>query len=70
MSRQTIELKSEHRIYSYCAIHSDQDVEIQINQREGGLIDCITQPCPQCLAESEAFGRANQRIDDERKVTE
>ena len=67
MNTQTVELKVSHGINSYCAIHSDQDVEVQFNQREGGLVDCIIQPCSECLAESEAFGRANQRIDDERK---
>ena len=65
MNTQTVEFKISLGINSYCAIHSDQDVEVQINQREGGLVDYTTQPCHQCLAGAEAFGRANQIRDDE-----
>jgi hypothetical protein len=59
MNTQRVKLTSEYGINSYCALHPDQDVAVTFNQREGGLIDAIIQPCEQCFKETEAFGRAN-----------
>jgi hypothetical protein len=70
MNTQKVKLHNEYGVNSYCALHPDEDVDVVFNQQEGGLIDAVIQPCPQCLADSEAFGRANQVRDNESKVTE
>ena len=67
MATQNIELKAKYVINSYCTIHPDQDMVTFLNQRASGLIDAMIQPCPQCLAESESFGRDNQNRDNERE---
>jgi hypothetical protein len=66
MNTQRVKLATEYGVNSYCALHPDQDINVTFNQREGGLIDAIIQPCEQCLADAEAFGRANQ-VRDERE---
>ena len=65
MNTQTVKLTSGYGINSYCALHPEQDIDITFNQREGGLVDAVIQPCPICLAGAEAFGRANQVRDTE-----
>ena len=65
MNTQRVKLTTDYGINSYCALHPYQDIKVTFNQREGGLVDAIIEPCPQCLAESEAFGRANQVRDME-----